>query len=349
MAKTSNFMLGLFVTIGVLLAAAAILWWGASKYFQKGSPHVTYFDESVQGLQVDSSVKYRGVDVGRVEQIRVAPDNKLIAVIMKIELQGDVEKNTVAQLKAAGITGIVFVDLDRRNPEDPDLSPKLAFTPDYPLIPSRPSQVNKILTGIDVVMEKVKDVDFQEVFRQTEKEVRDLSAQIQQTAKSMEGFFKGPASQSILKNVESATRRADEGLFRIEKILAEGNLERILARTESAATRMDRSLVRVDKVLAEANVESLRQDVQSVLQESRNVLTALKEEIRSMKLGETTLPVRELAENLDKRTRTIGNEIRILSENLRRASERFEIILENAETRPSDFIFSGPPPLRREE
>ncbi|MBP1720043.1 MAG: Mammalian cell entry related domain protein [Deltaproteobacteria bacterium] len=303
MAKTSNFMLGLFVTIGVLLAAAAILWWGASKYFQKGSPHVTYFDESVQGLQVDSSVKYRGVDVGRVEQIR----------------------------------------------EDPDLSPKLAFTPDYPLIPSRPSQVNKILTGIDVVMEKVKDVDFQEVFRQTEKEVRDLSAQIQQTAKSMEGFFKGPASQSILKNVESATRRADEGLFRIEKILAEGNLERILARTESAATRMDRSLVRVDKVLAEANVESLRQDVQSVLQESRNVLTALKEEIRSMKLGETTLPVRELAENLDKRTRTIGNEIRILSENLRRASERFEIILENAETRPSDFIFSGPPPLRREE
>jgi len=349
MAKTSNFMLGLFVTIGVLLAAAAILWWGASKYFQKGTPYVTYFDESVQGLQVDSSVKYRGVDVGRVEQIRVAPDNKLIAVIMKIELQGDVAKNSVAQLKAAGITGIVFVDLDRRNPEEPDLSPKLEFTADYPVVPSRPSQVNKILTGIDVVMEKVKDVDFQEIFRQTQKEFRDLSAQIQQTAKSMEGVFKGPSTQSILKNVESATRRADAGLSRMEKILAEGNLERILARTESAATQLDRSLVRVDKVLAEANVDSLKQDVQSVLQESRNVLAALQEEIRSLKLGDTTLPIKELAENLDKRTRTIGNEIRILNENLRRAAERFEVILENAETRPSDFIFSGPPPLRREE
>jgi phospholipid/cholesterol/gamma-HCH transport system substrate-binding protein len=91
MAKTSNFMLGLFVTVGILLGAGAILWWGASKYFQKGSPYVTYFDESVQGLQVDSSVKYRGVDVGRVEQIRVAPDNKLIAVIMKIQLRGEIE------------------------------------------------------------------------------------------------------------------------------------------------------------------------------------------------------------------------------------------------------------------
>jgi len=35
-----------------------------------------------------------------------------------------VEKSTVAQLKAAGITGIVFVDLDRRNPEEPDQSPR---------------------------------------------------------------------------------------------------------------------------------------------------------------------------------------------------------------------------------
>jgi phospholipid/cholesterol/gamma-HCH transport system substrate-binding protein len=349
MAKTSNFMLGLFVTIGILLGAAAILWWGASKYFQKGSPYVTYFDESVQGLQVDSSVKYRGVDVGRVEQIRVAPDNNLIAVVMKVQLQGDVEKNTVAQLKAAGITGIVFVELDRRNPDDPDLAPKLEFTPDYPVIPSRPSQISQILASIDTVMEKVREVDFQEIFSQGKKELRDLSAQFQQTAKSMEGFFEGPTTQSILKNVESATRRADKSLLRMEKILAEGNLERILARTESAAVQMDRSMARVDKALAEANVEAAMRDVRGVLQESRNVLTALKEEIRSMRLGDTTLPIKELAENLDKRTRTIGKEIRTLSENLRQASERLEVILERAEARPSDFIFTTPPPLRREE
>jgi len=349
MAKTSNFMLGLFVTIGILLGAAAILWWGASKYFQKGSPYVTYFDESVQGLQVDSNVKYRGVDVGRVEQIRVAPDNKLIAVIMKVQLQDDVEKNTVAQLKAAGITGIVFVELDRRNPDDPDLAPKLEFTPEYPVIPSRPSQISQILTSIDAVMEKVREVDFQEVFSQGKKELRDLSVQFQQTAKSIEDFFKGPTTQSILKNVESATRRADESLSRMEKILAEGNLERILARTESAVAQMDRTMTRVDKALVEANVEEAMRDMRGVLQEARNALTALKEEIRSMKLGDTTLPIKELAENLDRRTRTIGNEFRALSRNLQVASEKLEIILENAANRPSDFIFSGPPPLRREE
>jgi phospholipid/cholesterol/gamma-HCH transport system substrate-binding protein len=356
MAKTSNFMLGLFVTIGVFLAAAAILWWGASKYFQKGVPFVTYFDESVQGLQVDSSVKYRGVDVGRVEQIRVAPDNKLIAVVMKIELQGDVERDTVAQLKAAGITGIVFVDLDRRSAEEADHSPKLSFPPPYPVIPSRPSQIAQILTSIDAIMDKVKGIDLQAISGKVEKEVRDLSSQIQQTAKSVDHFFQGPTTQGILKNVESATRRADESLLRLEKTLAEGNLERILARTESAANQMDRTMARVDKALAEGNVEAALQEGQGVLQEgrgvlqeARHVLSALKEEIRSMKLGETTLPIKELAENLDRRTRTIGNEIRALSKNLQVASEKLEIILENAANRPADFIFSGPPPLRREE
>jgi phospholipid/cholesterol/gamma-HCH transport system substrate-binding protein len=279
----------------------------------------------------------------------VAPDNNLIAVIMKIELRGDVERDTVAQLKAAGITGIVFVDLDRRNAGEADLSPKLSFAPDYPVIPSRPSQVAQILTSLDAIMEKVKAFDLEAISGKVENEVRDLSAQIRRTARSVEVFFQGPTTQGILKNVESATRRADESLLRMEKILAEGNVERILARTEAAATQMDRSLARVDKALAEGKVEAVLQEGRSVLQEARHVLTSLQEEVRSMKLGETTLPIKALAENLDKRTRTIGTEIRTLSKNLQQIAEKLEVILENAANRPSDFIFSGPPPLRREE
>ena len=210
MAKTSNFMLGLFVTIGVLLGAGAILWWGASKYFQKGTTYVSFFDEWVQGLQVDSSVKYRGVDVGRVEQIRVAPDNKLIAVVMKIELKGEIEKNTVSQLKAAGITGIVFVELDHKGPEEEGKTPELSFSPDYPVILSRPSQISQILTSIDAVVEKVKEMDFQGISRQVATDLRTLSAQIQQTARAVETFVQGPTTQRILKNVESATKKADQ-------------------------------------------------------------------------------------------------------------------------------------------
>ncbi len=81
------FLTGLFVTIGVMLGVAAVIWLGASKYFQKGSMYATYFDESVQGLQADSVVKFRGVDIGTVKQIGVAPDQRLVEVVMKIEVK----------------------------------------------------------------------------------------------------------------------------------------------------------------------------------------------------------------------------------------------------------------------
>jgi len=36
-AKTSKFMIGIFATIGVVLAVVTMVWLGASKYFQKGT------------------------------------------------------------------------------------------------------------------------------------------------------------------------------------------------------------------------------------------------------------------------------------------------------------------------
>jgi phospholipid/cholesterol/gamma-HCH transport system substrate-binding protein len=73
--KASKFMIGLFVTVGVSIGLIAVIWIGAFKYFEKGATYVTFFNESVQGLQVDSAVKYRGVEVGRVERYESLPDS----------------------------------------------------------------------------------------------------------------------------------------------------------------------------------------------------------------------------------------------------------------------------------
>jgi len=83
----------------------------ASKYFSGGATYVSYFNESVQGLKMNSAVRYRGVDVGIVEDIRVAPDNELVEVVMKVDLKGDLEHDIVTQLKPVGITGLVIVEI----------------------------------------------------------------------------------------------------------------------------------------------------------------------------------------------------------------------------------------------
>src|SRR6185369_7111112 len=159
--KSLYFVVGFFVTVGTIAAVAMILWLGASKYLRTGVKYVTYFDESVQGLQVDSAVKYRGVEVGSVEKIHVAPDNRLIEVLIKVNLRKGTERKLVSQLKSAGITGIVFVELDNLDPKKPDRSPRIAFKTEYPVIQSQTSDIARVFSEIDDVYKEIVKIDFQ--------------------------------------------------------------------------------------------------------------------------------------------------------------------------------------------
>jgi len=229
--KSANFMLGLFVILGFFLAVGAIIYVGATSFFQKGQTYVTYFDESVQGLQGDSNVKYRGVDVGRVENIRVAPDNKLIGVVIKVNLRDNLAANTVAQLRAAGITGVMFIELDRRKPAEPDLSPKIDFPSEYPIIPSRPSEMRKILLQIDSLVAKFDQID-----------TKGISDQLKFTGKAVEGFFKGKEMQTILVKLGSTTTNLDQITLKVNKAIAAGKLEDVLVESRETLKSM-RALV----------------------------------------------------------------------------------------------------------
>lgn len=216
--QKTNLIIGVFVTLGVVLGIAAIIWVGATSYFQKGQTYVAYFDESVQGLQKDSAVKFRGVDVGRVEDIRVAPDNRLIGVVMKVNMPEDLQKNAVAQLKAAGITGIMFVELDLKKPGEPDLSPKINFPSEYPIIATRPSEIQQIISGINEVVKKFKEID-----------AKGISDQLIATSKAIEEVFRGKQMNSILTRVNKAAGNLEGFTAKANQSLSHANLKEVLA------------------------------------------------------------------------------------------------------------------------
>src|SRR6478736_4092766 len=69
MEKFSYFKIGIFVISAVVIGVIGVVVLGVGTIFQKKSIVETYIDESVQGLDVGSPLKFRGVPVGRVEQI----------------------------------------------------------------------------------------------------------------------------------------------------------------------------------------------------------------------------------------------------------------------------------------
>ena len=215
--KTSMFLVGLFVILGTIIGVVFIVWIGAAKYFEKGQVYLTYFDESVQGLQVDSDVKYRGVDVGRVLKIGVAPDNRLVQATMKIKMPGIIASDTVARLKSSGITGLVFIELDRREGKEPILGPKMNFETDNPVIPSRPSDIKQIMAGLAEIYDKIRNIDF-----------GGIAGQYKKTAKSVGDFFNSDVLNSTMQNIETTTVSLDRATKKIDTILAEGKVDGVL-------------------------------------------------------------------------------------------------------------------------
>jgi len=155
----TKFAVGLFVIIGLSVSFISILWLGMSHYFEKGQHYVAFFDESVQGLDKDSPVKYRGVSIGRVKSISVAPDSTMIQVILKMETEFRPADELIAQLKSVGITGIMFVELDRKKKSDQDISlqPELSF--EYPVIATKPSEIKQLIGGISDVLKQINALD----------------------------------------------------------------------------------------------------------------------------------------------------------------------------------------------
>jgi len=217
------FIVGLFVTIGFLLLAGVIIWIGASKYFQEGEMYVTFFKESVQGLNKDSEVKYQGVKVGLVEEIAIAPDNKTVAVYMIINLKGDLTQRVVAQLTMTGITGLVFVNLEPRKPGEPDLSPKIEFATEYPVIPSKPSDISQIISGIKETMDEIKKAD-----------IKGTINEIKAAAAGIKDVVKGKELQNMLAKADAAAGYLRDSLKRIEKSIAEGKLDKALVAAQNA-------------------------------------------------------------------------------------------------------------------
>ena len=320
--RNSSFMIGLFVTVGLVIGVAAIIWVGASTYFEKGSLFVTYFDESVQGLQVDSRVKYRGVDIGKVQSIGVAPDRKLVEVVMKINLDVETGENIVTQLRAAGITGIVFIELDRRGPETPVLTPPRGMETPYPVIASQTSQGKQILASVDQIMAKIEHLD-----------LKGISEQLKQTLHATETFLTGKQMTSVLTKVDATAGSLDRGLKRIDRILEQGKVEEILEETKQGIGDARQGLQETRQGIRESR---------ETIAHARELVAALKDEIKNLKAAETAEKAGRLIEGLDRRTRGMSADVERTTDEIRQAVDSLKLLLDRLHANPSDLIFSRP-------
>ena len=263
--KTNHWKLGLFVVTGLAIGLAAIVGLGVRRLYRDAFPLVTYFDESVQGLDVGSPVKFRGVTLGNVQAITVAPDLRHVEVWMRLykdevlRMGFDPTKPRDPllrlQLASAGITGVKFVQFDRF-PADRYPLPQLAFTqpePYYmPAVPSTLKSLEEIANEVIVKLPELSD-QLGDTLAQAEKSFRTLA--------DLGGWVQGDESglKRVLMSFDEAARTLRDAIRAAELSKTTSSLRVAAGSVDDAAGKLGGQTGQL-----EATLRSLREALEAV-------------------------------------------------------------------------------------
>jgi phospholipid/cholesterol/gamma-HCH transport system substrate-binding protein len=136
--KVNYILVGSFVAFLGAAVLVGILWLGKTDYRGSYDRYEAYMRESVAGLSVDSTVKYRGVDVGRVKTIVLNPNNpEEVLLTLDIMRGTPIKIDTIAVLETQGLTGLATVNLTGGSRDAPSLQAQDGQA--YPVIKTGPS------------------------------------------------------------------------------------------------------------------------------------------------------------------------------------------------------------------
>jgi phospholipid/cholesterol/gamma-HCH transport system substrate-binding protein len=345
MEKAAYFKIGLFIIAGTIIAAVGVIALGAGAIFQTKTWIETYIDESVQGLDVGSPVKFRGVPVGKVEQISLTSveySTRRRYVMVRIGLTGrmfqypladggslsfttEVEKGLRVRLASQGLTGAAYIETDYL---DPARNPPLAidWQPRYPYVPSTLSRITQLSEAVEKILRSIQDVDLGKLVDGIEKSLGAIT----KVAEGANLDKMGASANAFLNEVRETNRQ-------LKDMLASGDLKAAL-RDGAAAAKSAREIIGN----AEKPVNRLLTDLPQATEGMSRLLKRL--DAVANDLPETSAQLRQTIQRMNRLIASQQRDIETTMSNLRAISENMKEITDNSKKYPSQVLFGAPPP-----
>jgi phospholipid/cholesterol/gamma-HCH transport system substrate-binding protein len=148
MEREANYTaVGAFVLLIATMAGLFVYWYAGSSDARDYRRYEIYFEGSVSGLNRGSTVRYLGVEVGRVVSIRIDQRaNDRVQVIADIDSHTPISEKTLASLSLQGVTGLLYIDLLANT----ELKRRMDSVPSeqYPVIDSVRSSFDQFLASL---------------------------------------------------------------------------------------------------------------------------------------------------------------------------------------------------------
>lgn len=280
-------IVGLFVLVLGIATVGLSLWLAFGDVAYESRTYRIYMTESVSGLFIDAPVKYRGVQVGRVRDLALLPnDPQRVQVTVDIDANVRITEDTVATLVVQGVTGIASIELSGGGPESPELQAKEGEP--YPVIQPGQSLFTRVDSAVSELIGNLNMV------------AHDLHALL--TPKTREDFARILHDVALVTTTVAERR---EALGQSIDALAE------FSRNGAAASaQLPQLMTRLDTAVG--SLQSMADDIGAASQEVRSQMRAGGDSLQT--LGGRTLPELE----------SLLGEIRRLTASFQRLSERLE-------------------------
>jgi len=316
-SKVNLAAVGAFVIVLTVTMISGLLWLASGKYYRKSyDTYVTYMSDSVSGLNVNAPVRYRGVDVGRVRRILLAPtDVEHVEVTLDIERGTPVKSDTVATLQTQGLTGIAFVELTAGRRDSPPLVARPGEP--YPVIASAPSLMSRLETALPVLLVnlgRVADNVNTLLDEENRRAVRETLADLGTLSRTL-----AQRSATIDATLASAARTVDNAAR------ATADLPRLVARAERTVDALERMATEVGS--AGTSARGAFDSARGAADAARSTLDGTGADLVQF-TGTTLAEVRDLVTDL-----------RTLTATLKRVGDAVE--------RNPGLLLTGRPPARR--
>jgi phospholipid/cholesterol/gamma-HCH transport system substrate-binding protein/paraquat-inducible protein B len=344
-AKLSYFKIGLFVISATVIGIIGLVVLGVGAILQKKALVETYIDESVQGLDVGSPAKFRGVPVGRVEQIsltsaeyatrlqyvlvRVSISSNILQFPLNdpksLELTRELERGFRVRLAPQGLTGVAYLEMDYLEPErNPPL--EIDWQPVHPYIPSTRSRITQLSEAVERILNNIGDINIAQLSDSIERSLLAMtkladSANVEQI---------GVQANALLSEVRETNRQ-------INALVGNPDLKTALADASAMAGRARQLVERAEKPVNQMLVDLPK--ASESLSRFANRLDSVSND-----LPETSAQLRQTLQGLNRLIASQHRDIDKTVENLRAASENIKEITDQSKKYPSQILFGAPPP-----
>jgi len=204
-------MAGLFV-LAFSLAASLTIWWFSGKR-EATRDLLLVTQRNVTGLNPQAAVRYRGINAGKVQEIRLDPvDPRNILIRVSVSATLPLTKATTAQLNYQGVTGLAHILLEDNGASR---EPLAAEDDQIPRITIKPTLFDSLGERATDIIAQVGELTVRLNRLLDDKNGRNLSQTLENLAIASDGLKQVPA---VLASVREAL--SDANLKRLNAILA---------------------------------------------------------------------------------------------------------------------------------